>query len=118
MQNNIANLFISLQQQIAGLKDPDNKAYFPFIERELSQLENHNGDNRHPVKFPCVLIDFDLPRFENVGENLQTTTAIVRIRLGFPPYSSTSSITPAAYRDKALYFWDLEQILHQALEGQ
>lgn len=120
MNSHIANLFLALQQHIATLVDTQDQPqpYFRFVDQDFGQLEAHYGDMRVPVSWPCVLIDIDEVSYKDMSQNTQTGIATIILRLGFPPFSSSSSITPAEYRQKALYYYDLEQILHLALQGQ
>ncbi len=113
-----ANLFIALQNLISALTDGDGKKYFPYVDQELGQLEAYTPGGRPPVSWPCVLIDIDNITYQPIGENAQTAIATVIFRLGFPPYSHSSNITPSDSRDKAIYYYQLEQILHQALQGK
>jgi hypothetical protein len=117
MTSPLGNLFLSLQAQIAALADGGGNKYFKFVDQDMGQLEAHKGDMRTPVLWPCALIDIDKMNFKSIGNNDQEGIGQVRIRLGFPPFSATSAATPGAYIQKALYYYDLEQILHQSLQG-
>jgi hypothetical protein len=116
MTSKFAQLFIAIQNRIKAITI-DSAPAFKFIDQDLMQLESHNGDERPPVSWPAVTIDLDDARFENMGDNAQTGVITVCIRIGFPPFSAASSITPANYRNKALYFYDLEDALHRTLQG-
>ncbi len=116
MTSPFAILFLAIQNRIKAITIGGNPA-FPWIDQDLMQLESHNGDDRPPVSWPAVTIDIDEARFENLGENAQTAKLAACIRLGFPPFSSSSSIAPATYRNKALYYYDLEYALHLSLQG-
>ena len=117
MNSPFALLFLAIQQKIASLVDGNGKPYFNFIDQELGQMEYHNGDNRPPVLWPCVLIDIEDADFENIGENAQTGVLRLCLRIGFPPFSATSAATPAPYKNKALEYYNLEYNLHQAMQG-
>ena len=117
MINPIANLFLSLQAQITALVDGSGNTYFKYVDQDLGQLENHNGDMRPPVMWPCVLIDIENETYKSLGENIQEGKLTVCLRIGFPPFSATSAATPVAYIQKAIYYYDLQQVLHQALQG-
>lgn len=105
-------LYIAIQQRIK-----DQVPEIEFIDSEYGQLENHSGEYLPPVDWPCVLIDIDNAIFKEIGANMQVGEATVIIRVGFPPYESSSSITPAQYRNQGLYHFDLEDKLHRALHG-
>jgi len=119
MNSPVGKLFLSIQQQISALVDGNGNKYFGLVDQDLGQLEAHNGDMRPPVGFPtpCVLIDIDNMDFKSLGANTQEGKGTISLRIGFPPFSSGSSITPILYREKALYYYDLEQFLHQAIQG-
>ena len=117
MTSPIANLFLSLQAYIASLQDTGNNKYFALVDQDLGQLEQSLVPGRPSVAWPCVLIDMDSLSYHDVGQNAQTGEANITLRLAFPPLSSSSSITPADYREKAIYYYDLEQVLHLALQG-
>jgi hypothetical protein len=115
MNSPIANLFLALQARIAGLHDNDGNNYFRYVDQDTGQLEMlKNG--RYPVSWPCVLIDVDKIDFTDDGTRIQSGTGTVSLRMGFPPYSASSNITPSEYRTKALYYYDLEQVLYLALQ--
>jgi hypothetical protein len=116
MTSPFAILFIAIQNRLKAITINSQPA-FPWIDQDLMQLESHNGDDRPPVQWPAVTIDIDHGSFTNLGENVQQGLIKVCIRIGFPPFSSTSSITPAGYRNKALYFYDLENAIHLAMHG-
>jgi hypothetical protein len=64
-----------------------------------------------------VLIDFEDFDFENLGENVQTACGTVVVRLGFAPHSNSSKLTPATYQQQAIAYYDLEWLLHKAMQG-
>lgn len=118
MNSHIANLFLAISRTLTALTDGEGNKYFRFIDQEYGQLEWHNGDNRPPVTWPCILIDVDNVAYQNMSELAQTGMVTVVLRLGFPPFSGTSNITPSTYQQKALYYYDLEQVIYLALHGK
>ena len=117
MNSPFANTFASLAAYIAALADNTGKQYFPFVDQDLGQFETPDNLGKYPVAWPAVLIDIDNMAFKSSGSNVQTGDGHIIFRLGFPPYSSGSSITPAPSQQKALYYYDLEYQLHIALQG-
>jgi hypothetical protein len=117
MNSPTANLFLSLQAKIAALADGDNKKYFSYIDQDLGQLEYQPQANRPPVSWPCILIDVDDEEFTDLASNVQSGTGRVIIRLGFPPFSPSTANTPQQFKEKAIYFYDLEQVLYEAIHG-
>jgi len=113
-----ANLFLALQQYIGSLQSGSPAApIFKTIDQDLGQLEAHYGDMRVPVLWPCCLIDVDSFRFDDMSNNGQNGNGYICIRLGFPPFSASNIAVPAEYVQKALGYYELEQQLHQALQG-
>jgi hypothetical protein len=118
MNSPFAILFLAIQNRIGAIVDGNGHPIFKFIEQDLSQLEDATkGFNRPPVSWPCALIDIDDANFKQIGENAETGVVGVCVRIGFPPYSSTEIKVPDTYKNKALYYYDLEQALILALHG-
>lgn len=112
-----ALLFLAIQQRLQAITI-DDQPLFKTIDQDLGQLEdNTRGMNRPPVNWPCALIDIDDATYTNVGENSQLGIANICIRIGFPPFSSTEMHVPDTYRNKALYFYDIEQAVITAIQG-
>ena len=113
-----ALLFLSIQQRLATIVGGDSLPIFKTIDQDLGQLEDASrGLNRPPVNWPCALIDIDDTEFSNISENDQLGRVHICIRIGFPPFSSTELNTPATYKNKALYYYDLEQQVYLTLQG-
>jgi len=117
MLSPLSNLYLALQNTIAALADTGGNPYFRYIDQDLGQFDNPRPDNRPPVLYPCALIDIEEMHYANVADNCQQGKGSITIRLGFPPFSAGSSATPETYKEKALYYYELEQILHLALQG-
>ncbi len=111
MNSQFANLFLLLQARIATVTQ------IKHIDQDFGQMEDHNGNNRPPVSWPCCLIDINSTTFTDYSQNAQSAIAKVVLRLGFPPYSSSASATPTEYKEKAIAYYDIEFLLHQALQG-
>ena len=109
MTSPFARLFLALQARIAQ-QVPNIK----HIAQDMGQL---SAKSRPPVSWPCVLIDFEDFRFDNLSENVQLAKGTVVLRLGFNPHSATGKDTPADYREAALAYYDIEWALHKALQG-
>lgn len=83
-----------------------------YVNQDWDQL----GEQNPPVTYPCVLIDFPDAQFEQM-QGYQQATAIVRLKLVYRSYTSTSNITPDTNRETALQFYELEQQLYEALQA-
>ena len=111
-----ALLLLAIQAQLAAISLPGSPTgALGTIDQDLGQLED--GSIRTPASWPCALIDIEDVVFSNTGANGQLGKGTVCIRLGFPPFSSTSFITPAPYRNKALYYYEIEQAVYMAFQG-
>ena len=108
MDSPFGNIYVAILGQIQA-----RVPAITHIDQELGQLKNV----RPPVSWPCVLVDFEDFRFENLGEHVQLASGIVVLRLGFAPYSNSTQATPGAYTEKALWYYGLEWALHKALQG-
>lgn len=109
MTSPFARLFLALQERIAQ-QVPEIK----HIAQDMGQL---SAKSRPPVSWPCVLIDFDDFRFDNLSENVQVAKGTIILRLGFNPHSPTGKDTPTDYREAALAYYDIEWNLHKAIHG-
>ena len=114
-----AKLFIAIQNRIGSIVDTNNNPVFRLIDRDYGQLENYvpNTGALPPVSFPCALIKIDNFDYSELGNNGQQGKGNVQIRIGFPPFSGTSSITPELSRNQALQYFELEQLLYKSLHG-
>lgn len=117
MNSQTANLFLSIQEHISGLTDPNSETYFKHVDQDLGQMEMPNAQGRYPVSWPCVLIDVDDETYTDLSSNVQQGVFKINFRLGFPPFSPSSASTPQLYKEKAIYFYDLELVLYRALHG-
>jgi len=117
MNSLIANLFLAIQTKIAAIQDTDGNPVIKHIDQDLGQMEDHDGNNRPPVLFPCVLIDIDDIAYKALSGNVQTGKGKIIIRLGHTPYSGSSAAVPTDYKQRAIEFYDTEYALHQALQG-
>lgn len=86
-----------------------------YINQDLGQLETDL--DRPAVSWPCVLIDFDQFEFTDESYNAQIGEGLVIIRIGYAPYSSSSSLTPDQVREKALEYYEIEQSVYESLQG-
>lgn len=86
-----------------------------WIDQDFGQLEHY--EERPPVAFPCVLIDFNQTSYDQELMQVQMGTLNINIRLAFAPFSNSSSITPDFVQSKALQYYDIEMRLYQALQG-
>lgn len=110
LQSFFAQLFIALQERIKTAV-PEIR----WIDQDLGQLEYY--EQRPAVSFPCVLIDFNSTTFDQESQLVQWGNVSIELRLAFPPFSSANNVAPAATKENALKYYELEQKLFVALHG-
>lgn len=110
LQSFFAQLFIKLQTRIQQ-KVPAIK----WVDQDLGQLEWY--EQRPSVAWPCVLIDFNSTTYDQMPGNEQWGNATFVLRLGFPAFSAANSATPQATKENGLQYYELEQLLYQAIQG-
>jgi hypothetical protein len=115
-----AKLFLAIQQRILTIQDANSNALLRYVAQDVGQLEYYIAGNggKPPVSWPCALIDISDVRYTDMSDNCQMGTATVIIRLGFPPLEGTASdVISQKYRQKALYYYEIEAAVQQVLHG-
>lgn len=113
-QNSAFSELILLLQERIKTEVPDIR----MVDEDKGQLEDIDPkNNRPPVSWPCLLIDFQNCKYDDLGELVQTVDGALVLRLGFPPYSSAASWMPTATKVKALRYFDIEWQVYKALHG-
>jgi len=110
MNSIFANMYLEIIERIK-VKVPEIK----YINQDFGQIDNY--EERPPVSFPCLLIDFESFGFSDMGSNCQIAEGTVKLRLATAPFSNQSSITPDIVQAKAMAYYELETKLYQALHG-
>jgi len=113
MNSPFANLYLALQEYIAGLTSGGDKL-IAYVDLDRYQLYVEGNPQ---LAYPSVLIDFEGWQFEQMGDSAQAGEGQVIFYLVFAPFSSTGSITPAPYMEKGLNYFDIEYQLHIALQN-
>jgi len=103
-------LFIDLSKHIK-----DKVPAIKWIDQDFGQLEQF--EYRPAVSFPCVLIDFPMANYTNIAELSQMGDITVQLRLGFAPFSKSHVGAPDDVRDKAIEYYAIEQLVHEAVQG-
>jgi len=86
-----------------------------WIDYDMGQLENY--DTKPPVEWPCALISFPATPYTALSGLAQIGSPTIMIRLGFAPFSQSYQAAPSLVRDKALYYFEIEQKIFNALQG-
>lgn len=86
-----------------------------WIDYDMGQLENY--DTKPSVEWPCALISFPATSYTELSGLAQMGNPTIMIRLGFAPFSQSYQAAPSFVRDKALYYFEIEQKIFNALQG-
>lgn len=105
-----SQVLVKLQERIKE-KVPEIR----YIDQDLGQLEWY--EIRPAVSFPCVLIDFNNTAYDQMQLDQQQGNASFTLRLAFPQYSSSNSLTPDSVKEKALKYYEIENRLYKAIQG-
>jgi|SRR5690625_1562201 len=101
-------LFLALQERILQ-QVPEIR----YIDQDLGQL----NEERPPLSYPAILIDFSNFNYENLAEHKQTAEGIVVLKLIFDIYSNSNNLSPESVKDKALSFYDTEWKIYKVLQA-
>jgi hypothetical protein len=103
------NLFLKIQARL------DSEITGLYIDQDLGQLEHY--ETRPSVPFPCALLDIDDFDFDDMAYNKQKGEGYIKIRLAVAAWSPSSSLVPDEVKLKAMGYYDMEQKVHEALQG-
>jgi hypothetical protein len=113
MDNFFGLLFVALQEQIKT-EVPEIR----YIDTDIGQIDFYNPDDGPPpISLPAVLIDFPETPYDQLSQMVEEGQPQIRCRLVFAPFSNTNNLTPAQWKEKGLYYFELEQKLYRALKG-
>jgi len=106
-----AQMLVAIQERLAA-QVPELR----WIDQDFGQLEIEA--ERPPVSFPCALIDFTGTQFSQLLMDIELAdNCAIGVRIGFAPYSSTTHLTPADSKEKALEYYEIENKVYKALKG-
>lgn len=108
MNSPFATLYLAIQARIRTAVPA-----IRHIDQDLGQLEQYQ--DRPAVSWPAVVLDLDGAQYGDMGEQAQTCTLDVVLRLAFAPYSSANVLAPDSVKEKALEYYDAEWLLNKAL---
>lgn len=112
MDNFFAQFLLDFQNRI-NLKMPEIK----YVDQDLGQLGQVGEDEKPPLSYPAILIDFPNTDFSNISAGAQLGIVQISIQLIFAPYSQSWQKVPLSVREKALEYLVIEQKLHKALQN-
>lgn len=107
-----SNILLDLQERISS-EVPE----IEFIDQNLGQLGQRGKDGRPPLAYPAVLIDFPNTGFSELSSSAQLGSCPITLQLIFDTYSQTWHEAPKEVRTKGLEYLQLEQKLHNCLNG-
>lgn len=108
--NPFYSLFTAIQARIQS-----EVSQIRWIDMDLNQLETYQ--ERPAVSWPCLLIDFSQVQYDNESELVQWGAYNISLRLGFPSFSNSNSLTPESVKEKALAYFEIENSINKALHG-
>lgn len=79
--------------------------------------DNQLQEEVPPIAYPCALVDIDLPRCENIHEDIQIASANFTITLIFKSFGETNTKTPKSRREFALKYFDVVDTVFDKLQG-
>lgn len=88
-----------------------------FIDQDLGQLGQVGEQGRPPLSFPACLIDFPDTDYSELSSSAQLGQCPISFQLIFDNYSQTWHKSPKAVVEKGLNYLNIEQRLHNALNG-
>ena len=97
-----------LQSQVSEMR---------MIDFNYGQLEILDQDMVPAVVMPCTLIDINLARCEDIGNQEQNVEARITLKLVFRMPYSTDNLAGAQRRDKALALMYVVRRVYKALQG-
>lgn len=102
-----------LQQLIIKLK---TVSVLRYISQDLGQLENYNI--RPAVSWPCCLIDIDEGNGDDIqNDKTQMVAGFITLRIGLVKYTDVTNLTPDAFIENGLQYFEVEQAIHEAIHG-
>jgi hypothetical protein len=84
-----------------------------WIDWDFGQL----SQEKPPVAWPCVLIDFPAASYSNAGDLKQMGLTQIQLRFGFRVYSRAHSSAPSVYENQALEHLKTLKEAHKQLQG-
>lgn len=87
------------------------------IDQDLGQLGQTGENEKPPLAFPAVLIDFPDTDYTDIANGSQIGSVPISIQLIFDTYSQTWHKAPEHVIIKGLDYLNIEQKLHKCLQN-
>ncbi|MBU4536971.1 MAG: hypothetical protein L6264_07385 [Weeksellaceae bacterium] len=107
-----SQILIDLQKRISK-----EVPVIQFIDQDLGQLGQVGENGRPSLAYPAVLIDFPNSDYSELSSSAQLGMVPITFQLVFDSYSATWHKAPLKDRMKGLEYLEIEQKLHNALNG-
>lgn len=104
----LLELLLQVQHRIATLV-PEIK----YIDQDYGQLLQE----KPPVSWPCALIALEPFQYHTIGQGYTLAQGGLNLTLGFNPMVRISHHIKASYVLKGLHYYNVEEKVHQALQG-
>lgn len=88
-----------------------------YIDQDLGQLGQVSPEERPPISYPAILIDFPNSDYSNLSGGAQLGAVPISFQLIFAPFSQTWQNAPDLVKKKGLEYLETEQKLHKALQN-
>lgn len=102
---NLLNAILTKLQEVTELK---------YIDEDWNQLSDSPNS---PVKFPCALVDFQIPNKSDYLNREQNSTYSIDIIVCHKKLSNSSRNAPDAQKQKSFEIYDIVDEIHNKLHG-
>lgn len=104
----LLELMLQVQQRIAS-QVPE----IQHIDQDYGQLQQ----DKPPVAWPCALVALGPFQYHTIGKGYTLAQGSLDIFLGFNPVGRTSHNTKTAHTLKAMHYYEVEELVHKALQN-
>lgn len=88
-----------------------------YIDQQLGQLSQIGENERPPLAYPAVLIDFPNTGYSDLANNIQMGAVQIAVQLVFDNYYATWHEATLEVRKEGLEYLEIEQKVYKALQG-
>lgn len=103
-------LFLYLREKLQSIESIN------WVDLDKGQLNGFEG--RPAIDFPAALIRIEYPRTVKVTRQEQQAAVLITISIVYDCMDDTDSNTPEGILNRSLEFYDINDSVHKALQGQ
>jgi hypothetical protein len=105
-------LLIEIQTKVAAALPyvPATRIGIAYVDQDLGQADVY--DIKPDILMPALLIDFNVPQYEQKQFKVQWGNLIMSAQLIFDPYHQSSSLQAQAIKEMALVYYETENKLY------